>query len=134
MHLRLPPGGRVLGVGTDLIECERVRGLYTRHTARFLEKVYTPAERAYCLQMRDPVPSLAARFAAKEAVAKCVGTGIGAELGWQSIEVIKGERGEPSIQLDAKGQALITALGASRIVISLAHTANYGHAVALLLE
>lgn len=134
MQLPLPPGGRVMGIGTDLIECERVRGLYTRHAARFLEKVYTPAERTYCLQMRDPVPYLAARFAAKEAVAKCVGTGIGADLGWHSIEVIKGPRGEPGIELDAKGKALIAALGASRIVISLAHTENYGHAVALLLE
>lgn len=121
-------------MGVDLIECDRVRRVYDRHPERFLERVFTPQERAYCLQMKNPIPHLAARFAAKEAVSKCFTTGIGAELGWQSIEVVKGERGEPQIRLDAGGERLLRDLGGSRVIISLAHTRVYGHAVALLLQ
>lgn len=134
IELSLPPGGQVCGVGIDLIECARIAGIWERQGQRFLEKVYTPGERAYCLGMRAPVPFLAARFAAKEAVAKAFTTGIGAELGWQSIEVVKGERGQPLIQLDASGEALLRRVGAARVLISLAHTENYGHSIALLVR
>ena len=66
----LPAGTNVLGVGTDLIEVERVRSSLEQHGDRFLEKVFTPVEREYCQGMADPAPHLAARFAAKEAIAK----------------------------------------------------------------
>ncbi len=130
--IHLPRGGAVFGIGTDLIECDRIAKILERQGERFLERVYTPAERAYCMQMRNPVPHLAARFAAKEAVSKCFTTGIGSELGWRGIEVIRGERGEPTIRLDDSGQRLLESVGGSGVLITLAHTKIYGHAVAVL--
>jgi len=134
MKIELPNGGVVIGMGADLIECSRVARVYERQRERFLERVFTERERAYCLQMRNPIPHLAARFAAKEAVSKAFTTGIGAELGWKSIEVIKGSRDQPLIQLDEKGQALLRAVGGTEILITLSHTENYGHAVALVVR
>src|SRR5690606_20134432 len=106
MNIQLPPGGVVIGVGTDIIEVERIKSACERHGDRFLKRVYTEGERAYCMQMKNPYPHLAARFAAKEAVSKAFTTGIGEELAWTSIEVIKGTREEPLVRLDEKGLLL----------------------------
>jgi len=126
------PTGNVLGLGCDLCEVARVRGVWERQGERFLDYTFTPGERAYCLGMRDPAPFLAARFAAKEAVAKAFGTGIGAELGWKSIEVVHGERGEPLVRFDAQGQALLAARGAAGVMLTLSHTDTMAMAVAVL--
>ncbi|MDX2110682.1 MAG: holo-ACP synthase [Verrucomicrobiota bacterium] len=124
----------MIGVGTDIIEVERVKTACERHGERFLKRVFTEGERAYCMQMKNPYPHLAARFAAKEAVSKAFTTGIGEELNWTSIEVIKGSREEPIIHLDDKGQKLLEHVGATGVLITLAHTANYGTAVAVLVK
>lgn len=134
MMVSLPEGGIVRGVGTDLIECARIERVLDRQRERFLERVFTEGERDYCLGMRNPVPHLAARFAAKEAVSKCFTTGIGQSLGWKSIEVIKGRREEPHIRLDEGGLALMRELGANEVLISLAHTGTYGLAFAVLVR
>ncbi len=126
--------GHVLGLGCDLCEVARLRGVWERQGERFLEATYTEGERAYCLKMRHPAPFLAARFAAKEAVAKAFGTGIGAELGWRSVEVVHGERGEPLVRLDAKGEALLAARGASGVMLTLSHTDSMAMAVAALVN
>jgi len=133
MNFDLPEGGMVRGVGTDIIECSRIARAYERQGERFLNRVYTDGEQEYCLRMKNPVPHLAARFAAKEAVSKCFTTGIGRSLGWKSIEVIKGEREEPLIRLDADGQALLEKLGGSDVLVSLSHTENYGLAFAVIV-
>jgi holo-[acyl-carrier protein] synthase len=133
MNFTLPEGGIVRGVGTDIIECERIQRVFERQKERFLERVFTEGERDYCLAMKNPVPHLAARFAAKEAVSKCFTTGIGKALGWKSIEVVKGERDEPLIRLDERGLALIRQLGGNDVLVSLSHTANYGLAMAVLV-
>ena len=133
MSIVLPEGGIVRGVGIDLIECERIAKVFARQKDRFLKRVYTEGEQAYCLKMKNPIPHLAARFAAKEAVSKCFTTGIGEYLGWKSIEVIKGEREEPIIQLDEKGKALLKKLGGKEVLVSLAHTENYGTAYAIIV-
>ena len=133
MTLSLPEGGIVRGVGTDLIECERIRRVFERQKERFLERVYTREERDYCLKMKNPVPHLAARFAAKEAVSKCFTTGIGESLGWRSIEVVKGIREEPHIRLHGKGPELLKAIGGNAVLVSLSHTENYGLAYAVLV-
>lgn len=125
--------GRVLGLGCDLCDVARVRGVWERQGERFLAMTYTEAERAYCLGMRDPAPFLAARFAAKEAVAKAFGTGIGAELGWKSIEVSHGARGEPLVKLDAQGTALLASRGASGVLLTLSHTDTMAMAVAAVV-
>ena len=133
MSIVLPEGGIVRGVGTDLIECERIAKVFDRQKDRFLKRVYTEGEEAYCMKMKNPIPHLAARFAAKEAVSKCFTTGIGKSLGWKSIEVIKGEREEPIIRLDEKGQALLEQLGCKDVLVSLAHTEIYGTAYAVIV-
>jgi holo-[acyl-carrier protein] synthase len=129
-----PNSGHVLGLGCDLCEVARLRGVWERQGERFLDHTYTAGERAYCLRMRDPAPFLAARFAAKEAVAKAFGTGIGAELGWHSIEVVHGERGEPLVRLDAKGMELLSARGATGVMLTLSHTDLMAMAVAALVK
>lgn len=132
--LALPEGGIVRSIGTDLVECDRMAKILERQGERFLRKVYTETERAYCMSMRNPVPSLAARFAAKEAVAKCFTTGIGAELGWHSIEVVKGPREQPLIRLDAAAHELLHQLGGTDVLISLTHTQNDGLAMAAIVS
>ena len=130
----LPPGGILLGLGTDVIEIERIRGVMERQGERFLHRVFTEEERAYCLSRPDPHPHLAARFAAKEAVSKAFTTGIGAEFGWKSASIRHGERHEPLVRLDAQGEALLRHLGATRVVVSLSHTKTLAVAVAALVR
>lgn len=134
MDIKLPEGGIAIGIGTDIVDVERIQSAYERHGTRFLNRIYTEAEQAYCMQMKNPYPHLAARFAAKEAVSKTFTTGIGGELGWKSIEIIKGSRDEPIVKLDEKGQKLLAHVGGTTVLISLSHTATVGHAVALLLK
>jgi holo-[acyl-carrier protein] synthase len=134
MNLSLPPGGILLGLGCDLIEVERVRGVLERQGARFLERVFTEEERAYCSRMAQPHKHYAARFAAKEAVSKCFSTGIGAELGWRSVSVFHGERHQPLVRLDAQGDALLRAVGATHIHLTLSHTDTAAMAVAALVR
>lgn len=133
MNFSLPEGGTVRGLGTDLIECARIQRVLDRQRDRFLDRVFTRGEQDYCMRMKNPVPHLAARFAAKEAVSKCFTTGIGESLGWKSIEVVKGERDEPHIRLDERGLALLSKLGGNDVLVSLSHTENYGLAFAVLV-
>ncbi|HTQ32444.1 MAG TPA: holo-ACP synthase [Opitutaceae bacterium] len=130
----LPPGGILLGLGCDIIETGRVRGVLQRQGERFLARVFTDEERAYCLEMKDPYKHFAARFAAKEAVAKAFTTGIGAELGWKSVSVFHGSRQEPHVRLDAKGGALLARVGATGVLLSISHTDTAAMAVAALVR
>ena len=134
MEFTLPPGGILLGLGCDLIEVARVRGVAERQGERFLKRVFTDEERAYCLAMPHPYNHLAARFAAKEAVSKCFTTGIGAALGWKSVSVRRGGRGEPIAVLDEKGDALLRQVGATGVLVSLSHTGTHAMAVAALIR
>ena len=127
-------GGNVIGVGVDLTEVARIRSAYARHGAHFLAKVFTLAEQALCLAKADPLPSLAARFAAKEAVSKAFGTGFGAELSLTSVGVLHGPEGEPVVELDDRARALLAKRGASRILVSLTHTDELAQAFAVLVR
>lgn len=122
----------ILGTGIDLIEVERIRDSYARFGARFLKRILNPNEIAYCLSHKDPGPFLAARFAAKEAISKAFGTGIGAQLGWQDMEVGRKESGEPFVILHGNGQTLLAERGARIIHLSLSHTAAHATAMAVL--
>lgn len=130
----LPPGGLLLGIGTDIIEVERVRGVIVRQGERFLHRVFTDEERAYCGSMAHPHKHFAARFAAKEAVSKCFGTGIGAELGWRSISIYHGERHQPLVRLDERGEELMRHVGATHVLVSLSHTETVAMAMAVILD
>lgn len=123
----------MIGLGADLIEISRIRSVMLRNGDRFIDRILTEEERAYCSGLTHPHKHIAARFAAKEAVSKCFTTGIGAELGWKSISVYHGERHEPLVRLDERGQALLAHVGASRVLLSLSHTENYAMAVAALV-
>jgi len=122
----------ILGTGIDLVEVERVAASYEKFGERFVQRILRPSEIAYCLAHKNPAPFLAARFAAKEAVSKAFGTGIGAALGWQDIEVCKRESGEPFVVLHDKGRELFAQRGAGRLLLSLTHTQNYAAAMAVL--
>jgi holo-[acyl-carrier protein] synthase len=134
MDISLPPGGILIGLGADIIEVERVRGVLERQGERFLHRVFTDEERAYCSGMAHPHKHYAARFAAKEAVSKCFSTGIGAELAWRSVSIYHGERKQPLVRLDEKGEALMKQVGATHVHISLSHTETMAMAVAALIR
>lgn len=134
MNLSLPPGGVLIGLGCDVIEVERVRGVLERQGERFLERVFTEEERAYCSKMAHPHKHYAARFAAKEAISKCFSTGIGKDFGWRSASVYHGERHQPLVRLDAQGDALLRAVGATHIHLTLSHTDTVAMAVAVLVR
>ena len=122
----------ILGTGIDLIEVDRVETAREKHGERFLKRILLPAETAYCLSHKLPGPFLAARFAAKEAVSKAFGTGIGAQLGWQDIEVGRKDSGEPYVILHGKGLELLARRGARCVHLTLSHTAQYAAAVAIV--
>ena len=122
----------VLGIGIDIIEVARIRSAHEKFGERFLNRILHPNEISYCLSHRDPGPFLAARFAAKEAISKAFGTGIGAQLGWQDMEVVRKPSGEPFVLLHERGQALLQLRGARAVLISLSHTQTYAAAVAIL--
>ena len=122
----------ILGVGIDIIEVARIESSYAKFGERFLNRILHPNEIQYCLSHRMPGPFLAARFAAKEAISKAFGTGIGAHLAWQDMEVGRKESGEPFAILHGKGQELMESRHATGLRISLSHTQTYATAVAIL--
>jgi len=122
----------ILGTGIDIIEVARIKNSYEKFGARFLNRILHPKEIEYCLSHREPAPFLAARFAAKEAISKAFGTGIGAQCGWQDLEVGRKPSGEPFVILHGGGQALLTKRGGRAVLLSLSHTQTYAAAVAIL--
>ena len=122
----------ILGTGIDLIEVERIRSSFARFGERFLQRILRPGETAYCLAHKDPAPFLAARFAAKEAISKAFGTGIGNQLGWQDMEVGRKESGEPFVILHDGGLTLLRERGGRLVHLSLSHTAHHATAMAIL--
>jgi holo-[acyl-carrier protein] synthase len=122
----------VLGVGIDIIEVARIQASYERFGERFVNRILLPDEIAYCLSHKVPGPFLAARFAAKEAISKAFGTGIGAELGWQDMEIVRKPSGEPIVVLHGQGQQLLQARQARTVLVSLSHTQAHATAIAIL--
>jgi holo-[acyl-carrier protein] synthase len=122
----------ILGTGIDIIEVARIASSYEKFGERFVNRILLPDEIAYCLSHRNPAPFLAARFAAKEAISKAFGTGIGAQLGWQDMEIRRKESGEPFVILHGKGKILLESRGAKQLHVSLSHTQNYAAATAVL--
>ena len=134
MSIILPPGGVLIGLGCDLIEVERIRGVLAKHGDRFLKRIFTEEEQAYCNSVKYSHKHYAARWAAKEAVSKCFTTGIGEHLDWTSISVYHGSRKEPLVRLDAKATALLAEIGATHVWLTLSHTETHAMAVAALVK
>jgi holo-[acyl-carrier protein] synthase len=133
MNITLPPGGTLIGLGCDLIEVERIQAILAKHGERFLKRIFTEEEQAYCNTLKYSHKHYAARWAAKEAVSKCFTTGIGEHLDWTSISVYHGARKEPLVRLDAKAAALLQAVGATHVWLTLSHTESHAMAVAALV-
>jgi holo-[acyl-carrier protein] synthase len=117
----------VIGVGIDAVEIPRFRGLLARRP-RFVDRMFSDAERAVAESRSDPVPTLAARFAAKEAVMKALSTGLGG-VDFADIEVLANADGAPSLSISGRAAVRAAALGVTRWHISLTHTATLATAV-----
>jgi holo-[acyl-carrier protein] synthase len=122
----------ILGTGIDIIEVARIASSFEKFGEKFVNRILLPDEIAYCLTHKNPAPFLAARFAAKEAISKAFGTGIGAQLGWQDMEIRKKESGEPFVILHGKGKKLFESRKAKQLLVSISHTENYAAVTAVL--
>jgi holo-[acyl-carrier protein] synthase len=112
----------IVGSGIDVVEIERIQRTMDRYGQRFLDRVYTAPEQAYCLRKRKSAESLAARFAAKEAGAKALGTGISHGVNWLEIEVVREPSGRPTLRFLGRAAEFAARLGASRAALSITHT------------
>jgi len=122
----------ILGIGIDIIEIARITASLEKFGERFGQRILLPDEMAYCLSHRHPAPFVAARFAAKEAISKAFGTGIGAQLGWQDMEIRRKESGEPFVVLHGKGKELFELRQARQLLVSISHTEHYAAVTAIL--
>jgi holo-[acyl-carrier protein] synthase len=118
--------------GIDLVENARIAAAIERGGDSFLRRTFTEAETAYCQIHRNPAPRFAARFAAKEAVAKAFGTGLGEAAAFREIEVVHLPGGAPAIQLHGAAAATALAQGVSSIELSLTHTDHYAAAMVVI--
>jgi holo-[acyl-carrier protein] synthase len=120
----------IVGLGLDVCEIARVRRSLTRHGDRFMARLLTPAEAAYCARHADPATPFAGRFAAKEALIKALGAPEG--LRWHDMEVVRDARGRPSLALRGAAAEAAASLGAVRSHLSLTHDAGVAAAVVVL--
>ena len=123
----------VKGIGVDLALITRMRQVIERWDERFLRRVFTDEEIGYCRRHRDPIQHFAARFAAKEAALKALGTGLSMGVSWRELEVRR-ERGQaPTMALSGRSAAIAQSRGASRILVSLTHDGDYAFAQVMLV-
>lgn len=122
----------IIGSGIDLVEIRRIKHAIDRYGIRFLNRVYTRAEQAYCLRKRNSAESFAARFAAKEAGAKALGTGISFGVNWLEFEVIREPSGRPSLKFHGRAAEIAARMGFSTVALSLTHTAELASASVVL--
>lgn len=122
----------ILGLGTDLIEIARVEASLHRFGERFMTRVFTPGEIEYCLRKRQPAESFAARFAAKEAGAKALGTGISRGVSWKEMEVRRFPGGRPTLHWSGRAAEVALVMGVSRTSLSLTHGRDAAMAVVVV--
>jgi len=122
----------IVGTGIDLAEIGRIQQSIQRYGSRFLNRIYTPAEQAYCLRKRNAAESFAARFAAKEAAAKALGTGISHGVSWLEIEVVREPSGRPILQFHGRAAQIAAHLGVAHAALSITHTADLAMASVVL--
>lgn len=118
----------IVGTGVDLAETERIHGSIQRYGDRFTQRIYTSGEIAYCERFKNKAERYAARFAAKEAAFKALGTGWRAGVRWLDVEVTHRPGGKPELLLRGKAAALARELGVGRIALSLSHADRYAMA------
>src|SRR5215210_3509561 len=123
----------IIGLGVDLTDIPRIAQTYAQYGERFLRRVFTDVEIAYCTRQRDPVPSLAGRFAAKEATMKALGTGHSRGVLWKDIEVFR-HGGPPQLRLSGGAARRFEALGARRSLLTITHAEGLALAQVLILD
>jgi|SRR3569832_1514173 len=121
----------VVGVGTDILEIERVREVISKQGNAFIEKIFTESEQAYCRKHNDPVPYYAVRFSAKESIAKALGCGFGDQIGFLDIEVSHDKAGKPVVHFSTKA---MKKLNNPHVILSMSHCKSYVSTVAISLE
>jgi holo-[acyl-carrier protein] synthase len=124
---------RIYGIGIDVVEVSRIASAIERHGELFLAKLFTPAERAYCAVQKKPELHYAARFAAKEAISKALGTGIGSQAGWLDLEITRDPSGAPKVQLRGDAAIFTKSKGITEVQISLTHAQEYAAANAIAI-
>ncbi len=111
----------IVGIGVDLCEVERMEAAIARHGERFLARIYTKAERAYCESKPNRMERFAGRFAAKEAAMKAIGTGWSRGVGWRDFEVTRAASGQPVICFHGAARRVAEELGVRRALVSITH-------------
>ena len=122
----------IIGIGIDLVDCARIENSIERFGDRFLKRVFTEGEIAYSQSMKFPARHFAARFAAKEALSKAFGTGIGKAMGWRDLDVRKKGSGEPYVVLSGGAERMAQERRVEQVWISLSHTETIGMATIIL--
>lgn len=122
----------IVGTGIDIAEVPRIRAAIERHGERFLKRIFTEGEIQYCESKANRVERYAARFAAKEAGMKAIGTGWNHGVRWRDIEVARKPGGRPTLRLHGKAAEFAARLGATNIALSLTHTAEQAFAQVIL--
>lgn len=122
----------IIGIGIDVIDIERLRKALKRQKDRFVARVFTQSEQDFCRSHRDPVPHYAARFAAKEALFKALGTGWAKGVTWLDVEVKRERQDPPALRLGGKAARISASLGTARIHLSLSHSESSAAAVVIL--
>jgi len=123
----------IVAHGIDLVDCPRIEAMIKRHGERFVQKVFTAAERAYAGANKNEIEKLAGRFAAKEAVLKLMGTGWRGKIAWTDIEIRNSSTGQPEVRLNGEVKKIADRLGIEHISVSITHTANFAIASAVAL-
>jgi len=122
----------IVGLGIDVVEVDRIRDSLKRFGDRFVARILTPAEAEYCAACADPALHVAARFAAKEAAGKALGTGLGLEVAWHDVEIVRRQSGAPELRLLGKGRNLADNRQVTQIHLSITHTQQTAAAVVIL--
>ncbi len=121
----------IVGIGTDIVEVERIQKMMSDHGDHFLERVFTAAEIAHCQPRREAAQHFAGRWAAKEAVMKALGTGFTPEVGWTDIEILTLPSGQPHVVMHGTARTYSENKGIGTILITLSHTKTYATATAI---
>lgn len=124
---------QILAHGIDLVDCDRIDKMLSRHEARFLKRVFTPNEQAYCARAKNRVERFAGRFAAKEAVLKLIGMGWREKIAWTDVEVVNDPMGKPEVTLSGQVRDIAEQMGIERVSLSITHAANLAIASAVAL-
>lgn len=122
---------QIYGIGIDIVDTARISHSIEEFGEKFLDRVFTASEQEYCGRMKFSERHYAARFGAKEAIAKAFGIGIGADLGWLDMEILRDSAGKPYVILSGHGKSFADAHGITSVMISLSHSDNHAAANAV---